>query len=1011
MTTYRFSKQVLFTVALLVLALSVAACSASRTPAPTSEPTAVPTSTIGVPTDTPTDAPVNQPVIAISPTSGGPNTPITVVGAGFPANAHVAIRLGPPNAGASLQPYGDALADGAGTINLVFHMPGAWADGTPITGDRVVIVAATDDFRSKATAEFMLQTSGPTPTPSVTPQPTSAVCTDRASLISDVTIPDNTNVAPGAAFVKTWRLRNAGTCTWDTSYALVFASGAQLGGPASVALPGSVAPGGTIDVSVSLTAPSANDTYRGNWLLRNRAGRLFGLGNNADVPVWVQIVVGPKPTPVIKAWRGEYYGNRDLSGAPIIVRDDAEVNFNWGASAPAQGIPANDFSARWMRALTFNAGTYRFYVRSDDGVRVWLNGELIIDQWHDAGASTYSVDRALSSGPHALRVEYYERGGDALAQLWWERLGDFPQWRAEYFSNINLSGAATIVRNDADINFDWSGGAPAQGVPADNFSARWTRTLGFEDATYRFHAMVDDGVRLYVDGALVINEWHDGPWHEVTGEARLAGGNHTVRVEYYERVGGALLQAWWEKVAGSYPDWKGEYWSNRDLSGSPAVTRNDVAIDFNWGRSTPAQLIPADNFSARWTRSADFEAGTYRFHLLVDDGVRLWVDDRLIVDEWRDGSSRELTADVALTQGAHRLKVEYYERIGDARIQMWWEKVAGSYPDWKAEFWTNMEFSGQPLLTRNDAAIDFNWGENAPASGLRKNRWAARWSRTMNFDAGLYRFTAQADDGIRVFVDGNLALNEWHGSSGGPVYTAELGLTGAHTVVVEYFDYDGLALVKFNSKRIGGLPPTVTPTATATTQPATATSTATATATTQPATATATATPTATTQPATATATLTPTVSLRLNEVLSAPGAVDWDGSGSADAQDEWIELTNTGVISVDLGGWALDTSDSKRYVFPAGTLLGPGQLMVFYHHLTGLTIDDNGSNVRLLNPNGEVAHKVTVGVLGADRSYSRDSLDVWHADWSPSPGAVNVSPTGARAGKHSPLRTSRFGR
>jgi len=136
--------------------------------------------------------------------------------------------------------------------------------------------------------------------PSDTPEPTAsptAVCTDKAKLTKDVTVPDNTRMDPGEEFEKIWRLENVGTCTWSSNYSIVFDSGNIMGGPPSKTLNTSVAPGGTIDTSVSFTAPMSNGTHKGNWLLRNVNGLLFGLGNDADKPFWVQIVVGPTPTP------------------------------------------------------------------------------------------------------------------------------------------------------------------------------------------------------------------------------------------------------------------------------------------------------------------------------------------------------------------------------------------------------------------------------------------------------------------------------------------------------------------------------------------------------------------------------------------------------------------------------------------------------------------------------------------------------------------------------------------
>src|SRR5512147_2949619 len=87
------------------------------------------------------------------------------------------------------------------------------------------------------------------------PTALAAAC-DQAQFVSDVTVPDGSSFAPGAAFTKTWRLKNIGTCTWTTSYTLVWAGGDQMGGPTSIVLSAQVAPSQTVDLSVNLTAPS-----------------------------------------------------------------------------------------------------------------------------------------------------------------------------------------------------------------------------------------------------------------------------------------------------------------------------------------------------------------------------------------------------------------------------------------------------------------------------------------------------------------------------------------------------------------------------------------------------------------------------------------------------------------------------------------------------------------------------------------------------------------------------------
>jgi hypothetical protein len=116
-------------------------------------------------------------------------------------------------------------------------------------------------------------------------------------------------------------------------------------------------------------------------------------------------------------------------------------------------------------------------------------------------------------------------------------------------------------------------------------------------------------------------------------------------------------------------DWRGEYFANIDLAGTPALVRNDPAISFDWGFGSPAPGLPADFFSVRWSRQLTFDSGTYRFQFRVDDGVRMYIDNVLVLNDWREGPPRDVFTDVTLF-GTRNFRVEYFERTGQAVIQM-----------------------------------------------------------------------------------------------------------------------------------------------------------------------------------------------------------------------------------------------------------------------------------------------------------------------------------------------------
>lgn len=112
--------------------------------------------------------------------------------------------------------------------------------------------------------------------------------------------------------------------------------------------------------------------------------------------------------------------------------------------------------------------------------------------------------------------------------------------------------------------------------------------------------------------------------------------------------------------------YKGEYFSNQTLAGQPVLTRNDAAINFDWGAGTPDPSIPVDRFSVRWTKNHNFTAGNHSFKLTGDDGIRLYIDDVLVINGWKDQAVTTYTATKSLTAGVHKIRVEYYDRKGGA---------------------------------------------------------------------------------------------------------------------------------------------------------------------------------------------------------------------------------------------------------------------------------------------------------------------------------------------------------
>jgi hypothetical protein len=267
-----------------------------------------------------------------------------------------------------------------------------------------------------------------------------------------------------------------------------------------------------------------------------------------------------------------YFANETLSGAPALSRTDALVDFDWTSGAPAAGLPADSFSVRWDGEIEPRfSEPHTVTVRTDDGVRVWLDGQLVVNDWNQHGAADSTFTFMAEAGRrYTIRIEYFEHFGAAVAKLWWqsasETRGPIPTTQlhptpppatslgtgtgllASYFANETLAGVPAVQRLDATVDFSWAGGSPAAGIPSDSFSARWIGEIQprFSGAC-TLTARTDDGVRMWLDGQLVIDTWYlRGAADSNYTFIAEAGRHYAIRMEYYEHFGDAVAKLWWQ---------------------------------------------------------------------------------------------------------------------------------------------------------------------------------------------------------------------------------------------------------------------------------------------------------------------------------------------------------------------------------------------------------------------------------------------------------------------------------
>ena len=169
-------------------------------------------------------------------------------------------------------------------------------------------------------------------------------------------------------------------------------------------------------VSGTMTAPSGTATVR--LVLRTVAGSGTAWFDDAS------LTTGSSSSVSGTGLTGQYFDNADFT-MPKLTRTDPTVDFVWGLGSPSSLVGADTFSVRWTGQIEAPAsGTYTFSTVSDDGVRLWVNGQLLVNNWTIHAATENSGTIFLSAGQKvAVRMEIYENGGDATARLLWSGPG------------------------------------------------------------------------------------------------------------------------------------------------------------------------------------------------------------------------------------------------------------------------------------------------------------------------------------------------------------------------------------------------------------------------------------------------------------------------------------------------------------------------------------------------------------------------------------------------------------
>ncbi len=403
----------------------------------------------------------------------------------------------------------------------------------------------------------------------------------------------------------------------------------------------------------------------------------FTFGDSGSLPVVGKWTSGAGPTGIGVYKDGQWRLKNDVGRLMIrVVGGPALGKYNPNAAQVSQQTQTDDYD------FTFGGPDWMPVVGDWNGDQKDTIGVFHAGEWQ--------LRDTLSGGAPDYDFHYGDPNGLPVTGIWSPGNG----LRARYYNNLDFT-QLNLVRTDETVNFDWSGASPDPSIDPGTFSAKWT---GYVTPTYSeqytFHVLAADGVRLWVNDQLIINSWFDQPQTDQSGVIDLeAGRQYTLRLQYYSNQNTPGIQLQWASASQSQDVIPASQLTPADLDDLPladgllgkyyhdtalndfALSRVDPTVDFDWTSAPPDATLTGSSYSVRWTGYVQpLHSETYLFHTQSNDGVRLWVNDKLLIDSWdRRQRSTDNWGHLALVAGQRvTLRLQYTHTSGAAQIHLLW---------------------------------------------------------------------------------------------------------------------------------------------------------------------------------------------------------------------------------------------------------------------------------------------------------------------------------------------------
>lgn len=444
--------------------------------------------------------------------------------------------------------------------------------------------------------------------------------------------------------------------------------------------------------------------------------------------------------------KGAYFAGEEPSGDPLVTRIDPQIDFNWYAGSPAAEIGPDYFSARWTGYIEApTTDVYQFATIADDGTRLSVDGQTLIDDWTYHGATAVFGDRplTLTAGQrYSITLEYLEHDGDASAELWWYT--DASGWQKILTERLYPADGV------------WSLTVEPIELPADGLSAA-TLAIKLYDAADQ--PLADQPVEVQITGSrnrlndqtITADEWHAIGVSDPNGvvTTTLASSLSEPKI-VRARVQGILL--------------------------APEVITFTATEPVGMQILLPGEEVAHDNMNGK--------AGTPLPHKA---GVPFEVVIRAVDAQWNTASNITDTVIITSTdpQAVLPASLELVSGVATATVTLntlgahTFGAIVPTQPTWPlvesssllvqrpgigliGEYFDNTLFNGDPVLMRLDSQIDFAWHGIAPAPEIDPEYFAVRWTGQLEAPAsGEYTFYTSTDDGVRVRLNDTEIIDAW----------------------------------------------------------------------------------------------------------------------------------------------------------------------------------------------------------------------------------------------------------